>query len=114
MEHSMWLHPAPMEMIRSGRKTIELRLYDEKRRGISAGDTICFRSREDPQDTLRVQVEDIYIFSSFAELYRELPLLQCGYTAENAASASPDDMTEYYSKEEQARFGVVGIRIKLL
>ena len=28
----MNLQPAPMQMIRSGQKTIELRLYDEKRR----------------------------------------------------------------------------------
>jgi len=29
MIHNMKLHPAPFEMIKSGKKTIELRLFDE-------------------------------------------------------------------------------------
>ena len=36
--HIMKLNPSPFEMIRSGRKTIELRLYDEKRRSIEKGE----------------------------------------------------------------------------
>lgn len=36
----MKLAPLPMQEIREGRKTIELRLYDEKRKQISVGDTI--------------------------------------------------------------------------
>ena len=28
--------------------------------------------------------------------------------------ASPNDMSKYYSKEEQEKYGVVGIEIKLL
>ena len=38
MEHTMNLNAHPFEMMRSGKKTIELRLYDEKRRKISVGD----------------------------------------------------------------------------
>ena len=39
---NMKLNKEPFEKIKSGEKTIELRLYDEKRRKIKAGDTICF------------------------------------------------------------------------
>ena len=38
----MNLHKAPFQMIKSGAKTIELRLYDEKRKKIKAGDIIEF------------------------------------------------------------------------
>ena len=38
----MKLAPSPFEMIRNGKKTIELRLYDEKRKSISNGDRITF------------------------------------------------------------------------
>ncbi|MBQ0010138.1 MAG: ASCH domain-containing protein, partial [Ruminococcus sp.] len=38
----MKLQPEPFAMIRSGKKTIELRLYDEKRQQIEVGDTIEF------------------------------------------------------------------------
>ena len=34
-EHIMNLTPSPMQMIKDGKKTIELRLYDEKRKLIS-------------------------------------------------------------------------------
>lgn len=113
-EHRMNLNPSPMKEIKKGRKTIELRLYDEKRKKISLGDTIIFINTEDENDTLSVTVKNIFVYKSFAELYDDLPLLKCGYTAENIDSASPDDMELYYSKEKQNQYGVVGIEIELI
>ena len=112
--HEMNLTPSPLRMIREGKKTIELRLYDEKRQAVSIGDTITFQNTEDESDTLRVRVEDLYVFGSFGELYRRLPLKECGYTEEELKTASPKDMDAYYPKEKQARYGVVGIRVSLL
>lgn len=113
-EHVMNLTPAPMQEIRTGNKTIELRLNDEKRKQISVGDTIKFINTEDSNDTLRVKVADLFLFSSFAELYDNLPLLNCGYNENNINTASPDDMEMYYSREKQNKYGVVGIEISLL
>lgn len=113
-EHVMNLTPAPMQGIRTGNKTIELRLNDEKRKQISVGDTIKFINTEDSNDTLRVKVVDLFLFSSFAELYDNLPLLNCGYNEDNINTASPEDMEMYYSREKQNKYGVVGIEISLL
>ena len=113
-EHVMSLTPAPMQEIRTGNKTIELRLNDEKRKQISVGDTIKFINTEDSNDTLRVKVVDLFLFSSFAELYDNLPLLNCGYNEDNINAASPEDMEMYYSREKQNKYGVVGIEISLL
>ena len=113
-EHVMNLTPAPMQEIRTGNKTIELRLNDEKRKQISVGDTIKFINTEDSNDTLRVNVVDLFLFSSFAELYDNLPLLNCGYNEDNINTASPEDMEMYYSREKQNKYGVVGIEISLL
>lgn len=113
-EHVMNLTPAPMQEIRIGNKTIELRLNDEKRKQISVGDTIKFINTEDSNDTLRVKVVDLFLFSSFAELYDNLPLLNCGYNEDNINTASPEDMEMYYSREKQNKYGVVGIEISLL
>ena len=112
MKHIMKLNAAPFEMIRSGRKTIELRLYDEKRRRVSVGDEIEFVSSENPALSLHFRVTALHRFSSFEELYRSLPLLSCGYTEENLSTASPEDMDTYYSREEQERWGVLGIEIQ--
>ena len=113
-EHVMNLTPAPMQEIRTGNKTIELRLNDEKRKQISVGDTIKFINTEDSNDTPRVKVVDLFLFSSFAELYDNLPLLNCGYNEDNINTASPEDMEMYYSREKQNKYGVVGIEISLL
>ena len=112
-KHIMNVTPSPLEMIRDGKKTIELRLYDEKRKKIAIGDSIVFVNTEDPKDTLSVNVVDLYVFDTFDELYKKLSLLDCGYTEDDIKTASPDDMEKYYSKEKQKQYGVVGIKISL-
>lgn len=111
MLHRMNLQPEPFEKIRSGQKTIELRLYDEKRRLITVGDCIEFSCGG---ETFLTGVIGLHHFASFAELYDHLPLLQCGYTAETVLSASPRDMESYYSPQQQVKYGVLGIELKLL
>ena len=112
MTHQMQLQPEPFGMIKSGVKTIELRLFDEKRRKIRIGDEILFTNTENGE-TLAVKVLDLSVFDSFEELYKALPLLKCGYTEEDIGSASPDDMDVYYPKDKQKKYGVVGITIAL-
>ena len=111
--HRMKLHSVPFQMIQSGRKTIELRLYDEKRKVIQVGDRILF-SNTSSQETLLVKVIQLHRFATFEALYQALPLLQCGYAEDNVGKAMPSDMLQYYSKEQQAKYGVVGIEISLL
>ena len=114
MKHTMKLNDAPYAMIKSGRKTIELRLYDEKRQAIAVGDEIEFCHRADPTAALLCRVVALHRFASFEELYKMLPLIKCGYTVEKVAAASAADMELYYSKEEQAAYGVIGIEIELI
>lgn len=108
--HNMKLHSAPFEKIKSGEKTIELRLYDEKRQQIKEGDVIAFINTA-TGETLSATVKALHRFDSFEELYKSLPLLQCGYTADDIDTANPSDMEAYYSAEEQQKYGVVGIEL---
>ena len=109
--HRMRLDPDAFAAMDAGRKTVELRLWDEKRRRIQAGDIIRFESVADDTDVLYARVEGLRFFASFDELYAALPLTDCGYTAEEAMTASPRDMDRYYSPEEQKKWGVVGIEL---
>ena len=111
--HKFKLKEEPFRLIESGKKTIELRLYDEKRQRVKVGDTIVFALDTNPALTLTATVVKLHRFDSFESLYKALPLDLCGYTEENIASAHHSDMDKYYSREEQAAFGVVGIEIKL-
>lgn len=110
MNHKMNLKNRPFEMIKNGKKTVELRLYDGKRRKVKVGDTILFCSG---REELTATVKALHIFRNFEELYAALPLDKCGYTADETATASPDDMLEYYSKEQIEKYGVVGIEIEV-
>ena len=110
MIYYMKLNPTPFEMIKSGKKTFELRLYDEKRQKIKVGDEIIFTNTVNGEMLSRT-VKGIHIFESFHELYKSLPLLKCGYTEDDIDSASPLDMEKYYSIDEQKNFGVVGIEL---
>ena len=114
MLFTMRLTPVPFEKMRNGEKTIELRLYDKKRRAIAVGDRIEFVNLGNPEEMLLTQVIGIYPFKSFAQLYIKLPLLECGYSSNELKTASPKDMEQFYTAEDQEKYGVVGIQIKLL
>ena len=114
MIHYMNLHPGPFSMIAEGKKTIELRLLDEKRKMISAGDTLVFTNSQDHSSTIQCRVVNLHIFDNFADLYRELPLDKCGYLTHELQNALPEDMDIYYPADKQRQYGVVGIEFELI
>lgn len=111
MIREMNLHNEPFNLIKQGTKTIELRLYDEKRQQIKVGDTIVFTNRS-TNEKISTLVTNLYIFNSFDELYKQFDKVSMGYN-ENE-KVDPSDMEIYYPKEEQQKYGVVGIEIKVL
>jgi len=111
MHHEMSLRPGPFAKIADGSKRWELRLHDEKRRLISVGDTITFACTVDER-TVEVRVKELRPFASFTELYAALSLTECGYTADNVASADPRDMEKYYPPEKQEQYGVLAIGVE--
>ncbi len=113
MIHYMKLNPKPFRQILASTKTIELRLNDEKRKKVKVGDIIVFSELPLKKNIVKCKVMAIHRFGSFKELYEKLPLEKCGYSSENISQASYIDMEEYYSKEEQQKFGVVGIEIAI-
>ena len=57
-----------------------------------------------------VEIENLHHYSSFDELYKHFDKTLMGYKEDE--DANPNDMEEYYSKEEQEKYGVLGIKIK--
>ena len=111
MKHEMKLHDGPFTSIKNKTKTIELRLLDEKRSLIKEGDIIEFTNRV-TNETITTKVINIHKYSSFEELYKNHDKVSMGYK-ENE-DAKPEDMEQYYSKQEQENYGVVGIEIELI
>lgn len=107
----MRLHKGPFELIKNGSKTIELRLYDEKRQMINVGGTITFENRSDG-DKIKVKVIALHKYPNFEELYKHFNKVSMGYKEDE--EANPKDMELYYSSEEQSKYGVVGIEMELI
>lgn len=114
MVHNMKLCSGPFEKIKGGSKTIELRLLDEKRKFLKIGDIIEFLNLDNKTQKIRAEIIALHYFDTFVQLYNNLPLDKCGYDKNELETADPKDMEEYYSAEEQRKYGVVGIEVKLL
>ncbi|MEF2968538.1 ASCH domain-containing protein [Paenibacillus sp. M1] len=113
MKHTMNLNPWPFEAIRSGRKQIEVRLHDEKRSKVRPGDTIEFYKLPDRQESLEVEVKELLPFRSFQEMYTSLPLNELD-AAGRPVRELLEETYEIYTPEQEAKWGVLGIRVSLL
>ena len=106
MLHKMKLNESPFEMIKNGTKTIEFRLYDEKRQGVKIGDKIEFSKLPDLQEKLLVDVLELYQEDTFERLFRKLSFKEEVIRKTRA-------MHEIYSPEKEQQYGVLGIKIKI-
>lgn len=106
----MNLNSEPFELIKNGSKTIELRLNDEKRRLLNVGDEILFTNR-DTNEKLLTDIIELHKYDSFKSLYKNFDKISLGYREYEISD--PSDMNNYYSKEDEMKYGVVGIELKL-
>ncbi len=108
--HEMKLKPSPFESIKTGDKRVEMRLYDEKRAAFKVGDEIEF-TNEETGEKLGVVITKLKRFANFKALYGAYDKKLLGY--KGGEEANPEDMTKYYSKRQQKKYGVVAIEIEL-
>lgn len=107
MLHKMKLNESPFERIKNGTKTIEFRVYDEKRQQIKVGDKIEFSKLPDLQEKLLVDVIELYKEDTFENLFRKL------YTDKEEIKRKAESMYQYYSPKKEKEYGVLGIKIKI-
>lgn len=107
MLHKMNLNESPFERIKNGAKTIEFRLYDEKRQQIKIGNKIEFSKLPDLQEKLLVNVIDLYREDKFENLFRKL------YSDEEEIIQKTKAMYKIYSPEKEQQYGILGIKIKI-
>ena len=108
MLHKMKLNQSPFERIKNGTKTIEFRLYDEKRQQIKIGDKIEFSKLPDLKEKLLVDVVGLYRGDTFENLFRKL------ISNEEEIKRKTESMHQYYSPEKEKEYGVLGIEISLI
>ena len=111
MKYKMSLQPKYFDFMKNGTKRIELRLNDEKRSQIQIGDIIEFSKSED--DKLEAEVVGLLQYKNFANLFEDFDI---SILADSSITKQEllDVLNEFYTPEKQARYGVVGIRLKML
>ena len=109
--HTMKLSGLPFEKIINGKKIIESRLYDEKRQQINIGDQIEFYCNDEPKKRVTTKVKALYRYESFKDLFSDFPP---EYFGSNSKDELIKEIETFYSKEEQKKYGVIGIKIELI
>lgn len=110
--HEFKLIPRYYDYILNGTKRIEIRLNDEKRQRIKIGDSIKFLKEPELKDSFIVKVIDLYKYNSFKEMFKNFDisiLADKNMTKEDLIN----DLEEFYTKEKQDKYGVLGIKIEL-
>lgn len=69
----MGLYGEYFQSIIEGKKKVEVRLNDERRRKINVGDTIEFIKVPQQDETLKVHVTGIRKYDTFEEMYEDIP-----------------------------------------
>ena len=111
MTHQLTLATEPFNAITSDNKTIESRLYDEKRQKIQIGDQIIFTNRDNPSQTATVKVIGLLRYATFHDLFsHNNPRKFGGESVEWLENQS----NEFYSLHDQKQNGVIGIEFELI
>lgn len=109
--HKLQLANEPFTAIKDGRKTIESRLFDDKRQLIQLGDTIEFTNREAPDQKVSTRVIGLLRYSTFHDLFSHNNPSKFGG---ESIEWLENQINEFYSIETQQKNGVIGIEFDLL
>ena len=105
MEWEMGLQEEYLKLIAEGKKKIEGRLYDEKRRQIKPGDIIIFEGK------LKVRVKDIRVYPSFREMLKKEGLENV-LPGIKSIEEGVRIYRQFYNEEEEKKWGVVAIEVE--
>ena len=113
MTHEMKLQPKYYNYILNGTKKIEIRLFDEKRQQIKIGDTIKFLKEPNLNESFYAKVVGLLLYNSFEDMFKDFDI---SILSDKSMTKKEliNDLEQYYSKEQQKQYGVLGIRIELI
>jgi hypothetical protein len=109
--HQLTLATEPFNAITSGNKTIESRLYDEKRQKIQIGDQIIFTNRDNPSQTATVKVVGLLRYATFHDLFSHNDPRKFGG---ESVEWLENQINEFYSLHDQKQNGIIGIEFELM
>jgi ASC-1-like (ASCH) protein len=109
----MGLYGEYFQAIKEGKKKVEVRLNDEKRKEIKVGDTIEFIKIPELDETLKVEVTELREYDTFQSMYEDIPFedFDCkGWTIKEMVEGT----YEIYTPEQEKKWGTLAITVKFL
>jgi len=110
----MKLTADPFERIKRGIKTMEVRLFDEKRKTMKVGDSITFFKLPNLEESTKTEITKLSKFNSFKELFSFFKTKPFGHPEDMTTEEQVLGMRDAYSEENEKKLGVLGIHIKLI
>ena len=109
--HRMGLYKEYFNSIHEGKKTVEVRLNDERRRKIEVGDLIEFVDINNPSEKLKVNVTALRKYKTFKEMYNDIPFadFDCKDWSMQEMIAGTYDI---YTPEQESKWGTLAITIE--
>ncbi len=99
------------EVVKEQLKSVEVRVYDEKRRKLKVGDKITFLKRPDDIETIDAVVENLICYKNFEELVNDFTMEEL-YLKEYDKNEFISLLKRFYSDDEINKYGVVAIKFK--
>lgn len=105
----MKLTPEAFDRIKSGQRTFEFRLNDEKRKALKIGERVEFAKLPELEKSVIVEILSLNVYKDFTDLFTQAPDI-AGLTLDEFLQ----DMLTHYTKDEEQKYGVVAIGIKVV
>ena len=112
MRHKMKLLAEVFEDLKLNNKKREYRLYDEKRRLMKLGDEIEFSKLPNLDETILTKIVGLSIYADFYNMYEDYFESDFKDSYNSVQDVVDDTYNGYYTKEEEAKYGVIAIKIK--
>ena len=109
--HEMKLQREYFDSIANGSKTVELRLWDEKRKKLRVGDRIIFACSDAAAEPLHTRVEGIYTYPGFEELVEDFATVEMGFAGEEKGRIV-EKLLMLYGVEKAVKHKAVAIKVK--
>ena len=92
---------------------ITIRLFDKKRQQIKIGDTIIFFKEPQLNKSFETKVVGLLRYNSFEDMFKDfdISILSDKSMTKNELI---NVLEQFYSKEKQKQYGVLGIRVELI
>lgn len=113
------------EKVKAGTKTIEMRLFDDKRKLVDIGDYIEFRKLSDKNERVIRRVADLQPYESFKDAFERVYYEnkkrieglrftpeQLGSPADSDLKSLVDGMYKYYDKAQEKEHGVIAFTLE--